>query len=271
MKQRVFDILNPHGESDRLATVVTLFILVLIVLNVIAVVIETVAGVRDNFGDSLYVFEVLSVAIFSAEYLLRLWACTCDARYRHPVWGRLRYAVSFMALVDLLAVLPFFLAFVIPADSRFLRVIRLLRLVRVLKIGHYSDSFTLLGHVLAAKRAELLVAVLAVLIMLVVASCLMFYVENGAQPEAFSSIPAAMWWGMATLTTIGYGDIYPVTNLGRLLGGIIGLLGIGIFALPAGILAGGLSDELAQRRRGPELCPHCGKALDHRATAGSPG
>lgn len=261
MKRRLYEILNPNENSDRAATAASVALVIIIVLSIVAVIVETVPSIAASHGSLLRGFEIVSVAIFSGEYLLRLWVCTCDPRYAHPVLGRLRYAVSFMALVDLLAVLPFFVAFVFPYDTRVLRALRLIRLMRVLKLGHYSESITVVGLAFRNRRGEFAVAIFAVLVLLILASSLMFYVENAAQPEAFPSIPAAMWWGVATLTTIGYGDVYPVTGLGRLLGSIIGILGIGLFGLPAGILASGLAEEIAKRRAGTGRCPHCGKPI----------
>ena len=155
-----------------------------------------------------------------------------------------------------------------PYDTRVLRALRLIRLMRVLKLGHYSESIAIVGRVFHNRRGELAVAVFAVLVLLILASSLMYYVENAAQPEAFPSIPAAMWWGVATLTTIGYGDVYPVTGLGRLLGSVIGILGIGLFGLPAGVLASGLAEELAKKRAAVTLCPHCGEPIAGRADDG---
>jgi voltage-gated potassium channel len=261
MKQRLYDILNPGDDAGPWASAVSIFLLVVIVLSIVAVIVETVPSIAAAYAGALGAFEIVSVAIFSVEYLLRLWVCTNDPRYAHPVLGRLRYAVSFMALIDLLAVAPFFLAFVLPYDTRVLRALRLIRLARVLKLGHYSEAIGTIGRVFYNRRGELAVAGFAVLVLLILASSLMYYVESSAQPEAFPSIPAAMWWGVATLTTIGYGDVYPVTGLGRLLGSIIGILGIGLFGLPAGILAGGLAHEIAKKHAAPAVCPHCGEPI----------
>src|SRR5262249_42092093 len=150
-------------------------------------------------------FEVFSVIVFTIEYITRLWVCTLNPKYASPVWGRLRYIFSFMGLVDLLAILPFYIPMVIRMDLRFLRALRLFRLFRVFKVERYWKSLHLLSKVLKEKRAELLMTLFAIFISLIIASSLMYYVENEAQPKVFSSIPAAMWWGVTTLTTVGYG------------------------------------------------------------------
>ena len=167
-----------------------------------------------------------------------------------------------MALVDLLAVLPFYLPLLLPFDLRVLRILRLFRIFRLAKIGRYSESMKVLTKVMQNKREELLISLSTTAIMLVLISSLMYYVERDIQPEAFSSIPATMWWGIATMTTVGYGDVYPLTAVGRILGATVCLLGIGVFALPAGIIASGLSDAMRRRGKTRHVCPHCGKDFE---------
>jgi voltage-gated potassium channel len=185
-----------------------------------------------------------------------------------PLLGRLRYMATPLALVDLAAVLPFYLPMLIPLDLRFVRMLRLFRIVWLFKLGRYSDSLQLLGKVLKSKKEELTVAVFAVITMLVFASFIMYFVEGEANPGMFSSVPAAMWWAAATLSTVGYGDVVPITALGKVVSGFIELLGIGLFALPAGILASGFNEEMRKRRAGKEkrVCPHCGKPIEGRDT-----
>lgn len=235
---------------------------VMIVLNVVAVMLETLPDLQP-YHSWFHFFDTLSICVFSLEYILRVWSITCDMRYRHPVRGRLRYMATPLALIDIMAILPFYLPMIMP-DLRFLR---LLRLVRILKLARYSVALRTIGAIFWAKREELVITLFATLFLLVVASSIVYYAEHDAQPEAFSSIPAAMWWGVATVTTVGYGDVYPITSFGKFCTGIIALLGIGLFALPAGILAGGFSDEIQKRREKSDIqkpapcCPHCGKTI----------
>ena len=189
------------------------------------------------------------------------WTCTADPRYSHPISGRLRFAGSWHAVVDLLAILPFYLPMFLPIDLRVLRALRFFRLLRFLKLTRYSESMRIFGKVLRGERTELMIALFVAGVLLVLGSSFLYIVEHEAQPDAFSSIPAAMWWGVATLTTVGYGDVYPVTPLGRLLGAIVAIMGIGMFALPAGILASGFAREMGKRRSEPEVCPHCGEII----------
>jgi voltage-gated potassium channel len=187
------------------------------------------------------------VIVFSIEYLLRLWTIVEKKGYDDPIKGRIRFVFSPMALIDLLAILPFYLPF-LGIDLRFLRILRIFRIFRLLKMARYSSAFTMIKSVLKDKKEELLVTLLFIIIILVIISTLMFYIERDAQPEVFGSIPKSLWWGVVTLTTVGYGDIYPVTALGKILGGIITLLGVGLIALPSGILASGYTEQIQKSK-----------------------
>lgn len=275
LRRRVHEVLRV-GSTRPVARTINASIVVLILLNVVAIILGTVQGLRVAYGPWLDTFEILSVAIFTVEYLARLWVVPEDPMFRGAVRGRLRWMGTPLAVVDLLAILPFYLPMGVALDLRFLRVLRLLRLVRVLKLARYSKAIRSMGRVFRAKRQELVMTLFLVGVLLVVSSSLMYLAEHEAQPEDFSSIPHTLWWAVITLTTVGYGDAVPITPLGRALGAVIALLGIGMIALPAGILGSGFVDELqpeadedealptqaaAERaRRG--ACPHCGKDLD---------
>lgn len=260
-KKRIFDILEIASAGDVTSKIFDVFIMTLISLNVIAVILETVPSLASH-KQFFNRFEVFSVAVFTIEYLLRIWTCTSDKRFEHPIKGRIRFAVTPLALIDLMAVLPFYLPMVIPLDLRSIRALRLFRFVRLLKIGRYSESLRSLGFVLKEKKEELVVTVVALLMLLVITSSVLYFLEHEAQPKVFSSIPAAMWWGVATLTTVGYGDVFPITTLGKCFGAVIAILGIGMFALPAGIIASGFAEVLQRRRGTSQICPHCGKNIN---------
>lgn len=250
-------------DSSALGRSVTIALATLILLNVSAAILETVQPLRDAWERQFELFEWASVSVFAVEYLLRLSVCTADPRYAHAVLGRLRFALSPLMLVDLLALAPAFITGLVALDLRTLRAVRLIRLFRVLKIARYSESLQLLGRVLVSRRGELMMTLVAVLVMLVVSATLLYYAERDAQPEQFSSIPAAMWWGVATLTTIGYGDMLPITVTGKIINSVIALLGIGLFALPAGILGSGFVEEMQRRRNKlAGRCPYCGHQND---------
>lgn len=250
---------HPHTLGPRL---VQGAVLLLIVSNVCALVLGTIPvgppgdrrSIEDVYASAFSAFEWVSVVVFTVEYLLRLWSVTVDLRYARPIAGRLRYAITPLALIDLAAVLPFYLQ---VQGTLALRSLRVFRAARIFKLGRYSRALQSLGQAFVTKRAELCVTVLAIGVLLVVTATFMYYAERDAQPEAFSSIPAAMWWGIVTLTTVGYGDIAPVTTLGKLAGALTALFGIGIVALPAGILSSAFVHQVSR----PETrkCPHCGK------------
>lgn len=263
-RRRTFELLEREVGQSRLDQIVDVSITLLIVTNVLAVMLETVVWIGDPWRPYFYAFEIFSVAVFTAEYLLRLWSCTSDPRYAGAVRGRLRFALRPLPLIDLLAVAPFYMEF-LAFDLRFVRALRLFRLFRIFKLARYADSMRTLGVVLRSRREELFVTLFVVIVLLVFASSAMYYVENEAQPQQFSSIPASMWWGVTTLTTVGYGDVYPVTTAGRFLGAGIAILGVGLFALPTGILASAFSEELQKkRRRERAVCPHCGEEIEKK-------
>ncbi len=260
IRRTIHNILEVSDPDDRFGKTFDIILITIILLNVLALILETVEPVSDIMGDFFYWFEFYSVLFFSLEYALRLWTITLNPDYSHPVFGRLRYMVSAIALIDLFAILPFFMPFM-RIDLRFLRVFRVFRIFRLLKIARYFKALNLMYDVFRSKKEELVMILTFILFMLVVSASLMYYIENEAQPDAFASIPDAMWWGIATLTTVGYGDVYPITALGQLLGAFIALLGIGFFALPTGILASGFSEQIRKRRKESSTCPHCGKDL----------
>ena len=262
IQRRIYELLEVAHPDDTASRVTDLFLFVLIALNVGAVIVGTVDELAMRHAVFFYYFEVFSVAVFTVEYVLRLWTCVVDRRYARPFAGRLRFAGSWHAIVDVLAILPFYLPIILPIDLRVIRALRFFRLLRFLKLGRYSESMRIFGKVLRSERSELMVALFVAGVLLVLGSSFLYLVEHEAQPDVFSSIPAAMWWGVATLTTVGYGDVYPITPLGRFLGAIVAVMGIGMFALPAGILASGFAREMGKRRDEPAVCPHCGEPIE---------
>lgn len=238
-----------------------LFIFVLIILNAVAVILETVKSIEQNFGVYFYWFEVFSVAVFTIEYVLRVWACTSQEEYSGTFLGRLKFIFTPLAIIDLLAILPFYLAFT-ALDLRFIRTLRLFRLLRVMKLVRYSSSILLFGKVLRKRKEELVVTASIVVLLMILSASFMYFAEHEAQPEAFPDIPSSMWWAIVTLTTVGYGDVFPVTTLGKIFAALIAILGIGMFALPTGILGASFVEELENQRKEKKVCPHCGEDLN---------
>jgi voltage-gated potassium channel len=262
-KKKVHTLLHPEiGETkgDRLVNV---FIIILILLNVIAVMLETVPSIHDPYKTFFFYFDSFSVFVFSIEYILRVWSCTNIPKYRHPVRGRLRYMLSAGALLDLIAILPFFLQVLVGFDLRVLRIFRLLRFLRLFRLTAYMKATKLVINVFKSKINELVLSLVLVLFLLIISSCLIYFAEHPAQPAMFSSIPATIWWSITTLTTVGYGDMVPVTALGRLLTGIVLLAAVVLFALPAGIITAGFLEEVKRSRsHKPHNCPHCGLPIE---------
>ena len=254
----VWRALGGKQDGSMLEGRVELFLLLLILANVVALVLESVEGIRSQYGRWFFAFEAFSVGVFTVEYGVRVWAAGAEQRYRGVI-GRVRFALTPMAVVDLLAVLPFYLPF-LGADLRVVRAVRLLRAFRILKLGRYSAALLTIGRLIRGKKEELVATLIILFMLLVLASSLMYYAEHEAQPGSFSSIPATMWWGIVTITTIGYGDMYPVTAVGKCLAGVIALIGIGMFALPTSILGSAFLEEAQAKHRG-KRCPHCGEEI----------
>lgn len=247
VKTKFYNVVQKDDDSFW-SKAFDLFIISVILFNVGALMLETVSTYHDQYESLFYRIELVSLLIFSIEFLLRIWVITEEEKYRHPLRGRLKYIVSFSAIIDLLAIVPFYLPFITSMDARALRVFRVFRVFRIFGLNRYSSSAELINKVIKSRSSELIFSFVIILKLLLVAATLMYFVEHKAQPDLFSSIPATMWWGIATLTTVGYGDMVPITLLGKVLAGVMAILGIGVFALPAGILANGFSEEMKHRR-----------------------
>lgn len=241
---------NHHGYGN----IIQIFLILLISLNVLCVILETMPSNDIKEQRWFSQFETFSVIIFTIEYLARVWSSVEneEIKHGHPLWSRLRYMLTPLALIDLLVILPFYLSMMI-IDLRFMRVLRLLR---VFKLTRYSASMALLLQVLRREARSIAAALFVILMLMILASSLIYYAEHQAQPEAFSSIPAAMWWAIVTMTTLGYGDVIPITAVGKIFASIISIASLGIVALPAGILASGFNQAVRERRTTYEKMVH---------------
>lgn len=253
---QIYEILE--GTSNKKSSrIIQTFIMTLISVNVFMVILETEQSVQQ-YLSLFYYFEVFSVIVFTVEYAARLISYRHNPKYRNSKYGLARMLVSPMMLADLAAILPFFLPFII-ADARFIRVIRLFRLLRLFRSAKYSRSIQMLGEVIKSKAHDLGVAFFILFIVLIFSSSLLYYLEHDAQPEVFSSIAVSMWWGIITLTTIGYGDMYPVTSAGKAVASGIAVLGIAVYAIPTGIVASAFTEEMRKKRYKDNKCPYCGR------------
>ncbi len=247
LRRRAYEILDVGRKDDKLSEYADIFLITLISLNVLAVIIESVPGIYADYSGLFNVFEAISVIIFTIEYVFRIYSATehPENKFRHPLWGRLRFMLTPMQMLDLIVILPFYLVFFVQVDLRMLRVLRLLR---VFRLTRYSSSMGLLIQVLRKEARNIGAALFVLFLLIIMAASLTFLAEHEVQPEAFGSIPAALWWAVVTMTTIGYGDVVPITVIGKTFGAIIGIISVGMVALPAGLLASGFSEALRRRR-----------------------
>lgn len=265
-RKRIFEIIEKGDADDKASLLFDKVILTLIILNVIAIILQSFHDLKEAHETLFRYFEVISVSIFTFELGLRIF--TTDINYQGVSKGRalVKYLLSPIAIVDIVAILPFYLPMFIAIDLRYLRILKLSRLLRVFKLNRYMDSMSVLSRVLRREKEQLLITVFMTFLLMLIASSMMYHLENEAQPEAFPNIIASFWWAIATLTTVGYGDVYPITGLGRILSGIIALLGIGLVALPTGIISSGFLAELEDQKKKDEpqkdrihiVCPSCG-------------
>lgn len=261
IKNRLFQIIQTAQSGDILSRIFDLFIITLIILNVVTVIIDTF-NMPASYIKFSRIFEIISVVIFSVEYVVRVW--TADLLYtnKKPYISRIKYVFSFMAIIDLLAIIPFYLPMFISVDLRILRALRIIRLFRLFKINRYTTALNSIAQVFKSKANQLISSIIIVGLLIIIASVLMYNVEHEAQPNEFSNVFQAMWWAIATLTTVGYGDIYPVTVLGKVLSTVIALLGIGLVAVPTGIITSGFSEIVTAEKDKKKYCPYCGHKVD---------
>ena len=262
-KKTVHYLLHPEIGATKWDKIINGFIITLIILNVIVVILETVQSIHDKYLVFFHYFDLISVMIFTVEYLMRLWSSNHDPRYKHSIYGRLRYMMSIDGLIDLLAILPFYIHVVVGLDLRILRILRLLRFLRLFRLTAYMKSAKMIRNVFLKRKSELKLSVVLIFFLIIIASCMMYFAEHTTQPKVFSSIPATLWWAIVTLTSVGYGDMVPITLIGKIMTAIIMLCGVAIFALPAGIITAGFLEEI-QRIKSNTIhkCPHCGKSID---------
>jgi voltage-gated potassium channel len=263
-QRRLHALLDGRPEAgDRLDVLCYYLQLGVIVAAVSVLIVGTVPSIEARWGRALRAFDVVVGLLFLLEYLARLWTAPVDPRYRDGWRGRLRYARSPLALLDLVAVIALLVPH-LPIDLRQARLARLFALLRIGKLGRFGRSVSMAMHMIRSRRDDLLVAFAGLAFVLLIGSTIMYFVEHEAQPDKFSSIPETLWWGVVTLTTVGYGDVYPVTVLGRILGGLFAVLGIASFALPTAILGAAFMEELQRSReqRDEARCPTCGQPRD---------
>ncbi|WP_412478497.1 ion transporter [Azonexus sp. IMCC34839] len=255
VRQSVFHVLHKPLPNSRVARYVNYALALLILSNCAAVALETVPSINQTHQSLLFWLEAISTSVFVVEYMARLWVCVEQTRLSHPVFGRVRYVFQPLPLLDFIVIATYFA----PVDLRFLRIFRLTRLLRVLHLDSFDYSMQRVGRAIGQRKHLLVMSVALMLIAVYCLAALLFMVEHSVQPDKFSSIPETLWWAVVTLTTIGYGDITPITPLGKLLAGAGAIFGIGIFALPTAVMTAAILDAGTDAEAN---CPHCGHRLD---------
>jgi voltage-gated potassium channel len=263
-KKRTYEILEYSVPNDKIAKTFSIALITFITINVIVVIFETEEALYHEYEAFFAQFEFISITIFTIEYILRLWSCTINDRYNRPLQGRIRYFFEPLSILDLLAIMPFYLPLLFPIELILLRILRLLRVFHFFDLDRFTASFDTISRVLRNRKEPLIITLFLMFIFLILSSSIMYLCEKNAQPEHFSSIPQAMWWGVITLTNVGYGDVYPITPIGQFLGGIVAFLGVIVVGLLSGIIGSGFMEEINRRHQSEKSinCPHCGKEIN---------
>jgi len=268
IKKKTFDIIENSGDGNTASRIFDISLVTLIIVNLVLVIADTFE-LPGPFPAVFEVVELLTMIVFTIEYALRIW--TADMLY--PGWSktkaRLRYMVTFIALIDLFAILPFYIPLIITIDLRVLMTLRVTRLLRLFKVKRHADIFSAIREVLKKRIGQLLTSMLMIFMLMIVTSVLMYNIEHAAQPDKFNNAFSGFWWAVSTLTTIGYGDIYPITVAGQVLNWVFSFLGIGIVAIPTGIISAGFVEYFEREREDEKqesdekcFCPYCGHKLD---------
>jgi len=246
-QRRLMEILEQATDKDRASKICDVFITTLVLCNILSVILESVSSLQAVYGQYFDLFEFWSVMFFTLEYVLRFWATGAKYADHGQKWqGRREYMFGFYGVIDLLAILPFYLQMLFPGAD--MRALRILRLVRVLKLSHYNSALEDLFNAVKNEARSFIAALYLLTIAIILTSSLMYYAEGDTQPEHFSSIPASMYWAIITLTTVGFGDISPVTWIGQVLATITAFIGVCTVAMLTGIVASSFATQMARRR-----------------------
>ncbi len=248
-KRRVHEIIEVGASDDFISRLYDLINSLAIVVNLTVSVIETFEDLRAQYGPWLVWIEAATVAFFAVDYGLRLWTAQCLHPKLPPAKATLSYVVSFSGVVDLLSFLPYYLPVFFPSGTVAFRMFRVMRIFRLFRINAYYDSLNVITEVITSKRQQLMSSVFIIVILMLASSLCMYSLEHEAQPEIFTNAFSGIWWSMSTLLTVGYGDIYPITPLGKLFGIAIAFLGVGMVAIPTGIISAGFVDQYSRIKR----------------------
>lgn len=248
-RRRVCEIIEIGNDIDFVSRWYDFLNTLFIIINLVVSVLYTFESVRNQYGDILLIIERITVLSFAADYCLRIWT----AKYAHPSLGEpraiLKYALSFTGIVDILSFLPYYLPVFFPSGAVAFRMFRVIRIFRLFRINAYYDSLNVITEVIVGKRQQLMSSVFIILVLMLASSLCMYSLEHNAQPEVFTNAFSGIWWSVSTLLTVGYGDIYPITTMGKAFSIIITFLGVGMVAIPTGIISAGFVDQYTRVKR----------------------
>ena len=251
-RERIFEVIEVGSDIDRMSRSYDMINAAAIILNLAASILATYSEIKTAAGNLLMIIEGITVAFFCVDYVLRLWTARFlhkNLEERHAVK---KYACSFTGIIDLLSFLPYYLPIFFPTGTVAFRMIRIARIFRLFRINAYYDSLNVITEVINGKKQQLFSSVFIILVLMLASSLCMYSLEHEAQPEVFTNAFSGIWWSASTLLTVGYGDIYPVTTLGKLLGIFISFLGVGMVAIPTGIISAGFVDQYSSIKKRTE-------------------
>ncbi len=248
-RQRLFEIIEIGVPEDRCSRVYDMVNLLTIVVNLVVSILYTFESVRLAYSTPLLTIEAVTVAFFAIDYILRLWTAKCRYPKKSEFKAIWEYATSFNGIVDILSFLPYYLPIFFPSGATAFRMFRVMRFFRLFRVNAYYDSFSVISEVISSKRQQLISSVFIILILMVASSLCMYSLEHEAQPDVFTNAFSGIWWAVSTLLTIGYGDIYPITDVGKLFSIVITFLGVGMVAIPTGIISAGFVDQYSRLKR----------------------
>ena len=248
-RRRMSEIVEAGAADDFVSRTYDVLSTLILLINVVVTILYTFDSAELRFGKELLFIEALTVAFFAVDYCLRLWTAPFIRPNLSPGRATWKYFISFTGLVDLLSFLPYYLPVFFPAGTAVFRLFRVVRIFRLFQINAYYDSLNVITEVIASKRQQLVSSVFIILVLMVASSLAMYSVEHTAQPDVFSNAFSGIWWAVSTLLTVGYGDIYPITNLGKILSICITFLGVGMVAIPTGIISAGFVDQYSRLKK----------------------
>ncbi|MBR6157284.1 MAG: ion transporter [Lachnospiraceae bacterium] len=243
LRNRIFDIIEVGYVEDFIGRAYDIFNLAFIVVNLVVSVLLTYSSMTEKYGELLLHIEAVTVAFFAVDLVLRIWTAKCLFPNSSEPVAVLRYVFSFNGLVDIFSCLPYYLPFFFPSGMAAFRIFRVMRIFRIFRLNAYFDSLNVIGAVIKSKARLLMSSVFIILMLMLAGSLCMYSLEHAVQPEAFDNALSGLWWAAATMFTVGYGDIYPITAAGKVIGILITILGVGLVAIPTGIISAGFVEQ----------------------------